>query len=282
MSTSIDEATKLRPNMEYSTGTDSLREDYQNAVDCIVYCESIIKSLQEKIDSKDKHISSLEEKVVQMSLELASSKAFEDMHRSKRRVSDNDDTSADVSAEERPPPPPQSNKRTIRHVTPANAGLSSSLCHPAPPRKTQFSQRSQSTQSIEPSQVAMRRGGVGGKIDLDDSCSSRLSNFGQLFRRKEPAIQEEDNIEGNRLSNFGQLFRRTRVEELEQVRSQTHIDERPRHRAPTTRRRLDRRASSRMHLSGVLFPVTSEDCMQGCFGKKSMIASKNEEWPEFK
>ena len=58
-------------------------------------CKATIKSLQKNLEMRDKELASwrieqivgLEEKIVQMSLELASSKAFEDEHRAKRRVS---------------------------------------------------------------------------------------------------------------------------------------------------------------------------------------------------
>ena len=68
------------------------RQEYQNAVNCLIRCEFIIKSLQEEVASKDVQlqtqlvakdgqIASLEEKIVAMSLELASLKGMEDEHR---------------------------------------------------------------------------------------------------------------------------------------------------------------------------------------------------------
>ena len=57
-------------------------------------CKATIKSLQKNLEMRDEELAKrieqivgLEEKIVQMSLELASSKAFEDEHRAKRRVS---------------------------------------------------------------------------------------------------------------------------------------------------------------------------------------------------
>ena len=69
-----------------------LRQEYQNAVNCLIRCEFIIKSLQEEVASKDVQlqtqlvakdgqIASLEEKIVAMSLELASLKGMDDEHR---------------------------------------------------------------------------------------------------------------------------------------------------------------------------------------------------------
>ena len=48
---------------------DDLRRDYQDAVECLGYCESIINSLQEKLSRREEHIVGLEE-LVEMSLEL--------------------------------------------------------------------------------------------------------------------------------------------------------------------------------------------------------------------
>mmetsp|Transcript_35172 Transcript_35172/g.74213 ORF Transcript_35172/g.74213 Transcript_35172/m.74213 type:complete len:299 (-) Transcript_35172:176-1072(-) len=58
-----------------------LLHHYQNAIDCIVECESIIKTLQYENVTKDEQIKTLEEKLVKMSFEFASSKALEDEHR---------------------------------------------------------------------------------------------------------------------------------------------------------------------------------------------------------
>lgn len=71
-----------------------LHQDYHAAIECVVQCEFIIKSLQEQLTSKEECISSLEEKLVAMSLELALAKASEDEHRLLKRklnrASDND------------------------------------------------------------------------------------------------------------------------------------------------------------------------------------------------
>ena len=60
-------------------------------------CKATIKSLQKNLEMRDEELAKtieqivgLEEKIVQMSLELASSKAFEDEHRAKRRSSCSD------------------------------------------------------------------------------------------------------------------------------------------------------------------------------------------------
>ena len=50
-----------------------LRQDYENAIDCLVNCESLISTLQqrlkvkdEKLQLKDEHISNLEETIIKM------------------------------------------------------------------------------------------------------------------------------------------------------------------------------------------------------------------------
>ena len=58
----------------------NLRQDYEDAYNCIIQCESIINSLQEQVVSKDERIASLEKQIIQMSLELAKAKAKEDEH----------------------------------------------------------------------------------------------------------------------------------------------------------------------------------------------------------
>jgi len=55
-----------------------LPQNYQNAVDCLVQCEFIISTLQERLTSKNIQIVRLEDALVQNSLELASSKALHD------------------------------------------------------------------------------------------------------------------------------------------------------------------------------------------------------------
>ena len=64
-----------------STGSvpfDDLRRDYKDAIQCIIHCETLIKTLESQLTTKDDIISSLEEKLVSMSLELAKAKANED------------------------------------------------------------------------------------------------------------------------------------------------------------------------------------------------------------
>lgn len=84
-------ATAYSSKIRQPQQEDDLRQNYQNALECLVHCEAIINSLQGSLVAKDQRIATLEDKIVQMSFELASSKAFEDEHRSRRRVSQQDE-----------------------------------------------------------------------------------------------------------------------------------------------------------------------------------------------
>lgn len=56
-----------------------LRQDYQNAVDCLIQCETLFNSFQEQLRLKDDRIITLEDKVMDLSLELAALKARLDL-----------------------------------------------------------------------------------------------------------------------------------------------------------------------------------------------------------
>ena len=65
-----------------------IHKNYHDALECLFQRDRSIKELEAKLASRDEYIMSLELKLVQMSLELASSKAMEDMHHLyKRRMS---------------------------------------------------------------------------------------------------------------------------------------------------------------------------------------------------
>ena len=63
-----------------------LPENYHDALECLFQRDRSIKELEAKLASRDEHIMSLELKLVQMSLELASSKAMEDEHHMYKRM----------------------------------------------------------------------------------------------------------------------------------------------------------------------------------------------------
>lgn len=61
------------------------QQQHQNAVDCLVHCE--FAKLQEQLAVKDERIAILEEKIISMSMELASAKSMQDHHQLLKRRS---------------------------------------------------------------------------------------------------------------------------------------------------------------------------------------------------
>lgn len=79
----------------------NLHQNYHNAIDCLLHCERLITDLQGQITLKNDHICTLEDKLVTMSLELASAKAVEDEHQLlKRRMSTTSGVSLSNSSSE--------------------------------------------------------------------------------------------------------------------------------------------------------------------------------------
>jgi hypothetical protein len=74
------------------------KRNFKEAVQCLVECDAIIGEITERLVSKDEQIVELEMKIVDMSFELASLKAFADEHRSKRRSSFVSDTDTNASS----------------------------------------------------------------------------------------------------------------------------------------------------------------------------------------
>ena len=69
--------TKTTRSGAATTSFDTLQRDYNNAIDCLVNCESLINDLQERLIKKDGvleerevHIGMLEKTIVSMSLQL--------------------------------------------------------------------------------------------------------------------------------------------------------------------------------------------------------------------
>mmetsp|Transcript_6857 Transcript_6857/g.15675 ORF Transcript_6857/g.15675 Transcript_6857/m.15675 type:complete len:322 (+) Transcript_6857:767-1732(+) len=96
MHQSADDTSPPVANGNAGFHADDLLHNYMNAVECLTNCEALVVTLQQELASKDEHISSLEEKLIQQSLELASSKtkegALEHRLSLSKRVSDDDDS----------------------------------------------------------------------------------------------------------------------------------------------------------------------------------------------
>jgi len=286
---------------------DGIHQDYQNAVDCVARCEFTIESLreqlvakdkthQEQMTLKDKTIANLEEKIVQMSLELASSKAFEDEHRAKRRIAyvginaiSEDDSDGGALC---PSSPSEVNNELMERATslPVVGDVENSQLTSGPAALC----RSES-----------HAGETGGSQDgPGDSISNRAHSydFGQIFRKSKQddcskGLQNEswsvadNNVAPNRLANFGKLFRmnqnrRDQNKGLALREDFPKVDyERRDGMDDNGEQPPVRRSSRQRRISGVIFPVTSYDCLQGCDVDTSINKGfKNpskKEWEEF-
>lgn len=76
-SSTVMELSPTADSLECDLDLD-LRRDYQNAVDCLIQCDALFKTFQEQLLAKDNRIVTLEDKVMDLSLELASVKAGQD------------------------------------------------------------------------------------------------------------------------------------------------------------------------------------------------------------
>ena len=74
----VDDSLERQDNYEQH---ESLQQLYYNAVQCLVKYDATIISLQQEVKSNNERIEFLEAKLVQMSFELASSKAQQDEQR---------------------------------------------------------------------------------------------------------------------------------------------------------------------------------------------------------
>jgi len=99
--------SRIKPRSGITTDEFDLHENYHNAIEYLITCGSVIKSMQDKLDAKDEQlakkeeeIETLKEKIVEMSLELASAKAVEDYHHLMKRRLSSSLNSGEVSTEQ--------------------------------------------------------------------------------------------------------------------------------------------------------------------------------------
>ena len=89
--TDISESERSNSNMD-------LRRDYDTAMWCLSNCESLIRTLQQRLVIKDEKLTNLEETIDDMALQLSNLKASKDEHHGKQQcgsidldIEDNDD-----------------------------------------------------------------------------------------------------------------------------------------------------------------------------------------------
>ena len=250
-----------------------LRKDYQTAIDCLIQCESIIKNLQEQLLSKEERIVSLEDKIMHMSLKLASSMAHGDHLQQKLKTSFTSASSA-------------TNTTSFTTTTSFEPGLTSNPIDDSNSSRLSknFGQLLFGTRNdivvrngptvVEEAQVRLitDSNDKSEKTALvDEPC--RISKLG-LFARNNCSRKEK------RPSEFP-ISEDVKVVE-EGQRNQLHFEQGNRRRPARTR--VERRQSSRSFLeaTGVVFPSTSLEVLaKGCLMKSMKKGLCNEGWPEF-
>jgi len=258
-----------------------LRRDYQHAVDCLIQCDALFKSFQEQLRSKDERIEMLEDKIMELSLELASVKAGQDYQKLKtqqrRHTLINETTQTSSSS------PTSDNYRRSWTSSSSSHNSNGSSGN----KLLQFGQfmKAWSSSLAEP------------KHHDDAAPANNDNNNG---------VQVKSKIQTNFNSNDNNVIRRRRLTLDDDRRRwygplQLHRPERLQPSPPphtTTRRRLHRSPSSEACLDalqdvdGVIFPVSSfEVYSKGCC--KSMddrmypnstttdVEMQNVEWPTF-
>ena len=285
---------KVHPDNSFN----DLHQDYQNAVDCLTQCDSTIRTMQDQLASKDKQIASLEEKLVQMSFDLASSKALEDEHRLLVRKMMSD--SSHGNEDNKYPPSPQVEKkwqdialqslksemdytpnRAVRSNTRSNresrtaisqswtvrrrSVVSPDIPHvPSTPQgtnKNEYSNKSRHALAVELNQHEHLLSQHPGKKSLDESFASRkLSNLSQYL------------LGLNKNDTAGCTLAEGDAIDI----SRRHLGRKKRNSILTSTGSL---------ISAVVFPVSSMEVLAGCLrGEASEgpnINNDNEEWPEF-
>ena len=260
-----------------------LRKDYQTAIDCLVQCESIIKNLQEQLLSKEERIVSLEDKIMHMSLDLASSMAHGDHLQHKLKKSFTSASSA-------------TNTTSFSTITSFETGLtsypiddsnSSRLCKNfgqllfgtsndiTVRNGPTFVEEAQANFSKNPNDISEITASV------DESC--RMSKLGLFVRNN--CGRKERRPSGMQLE-FPNSQDVNAIDEEEDEKGHRNNVNSDGPRRPPNRRRQERRPSSRSFLeaTGVVFPSTSLDVLaKGCLMKSTKKRGEcNEEWGEFR
>ena len=282
MPTSNNEKMK---NVHPAKSFDNLLQNYQKTVYCLIQCESIIRTLQHKLTSKDKHIATLEQKLVQMSFELASSKALEDEHRLlKRNITSGSNHGSDNEC----PPSPQANEKQQETALQSLAVEINNAPIRAVRRNTCISSdaRSAHTQSL----TLHNRPVVSTSIPYpyDPSVPQEMnehnhSNIGrrrstvelnrprQLLSQHSMPSPLDESVPSRKLFNIGQYllgFSRNETAEVEnaiqKVNEDQNYDDIPQRRLGQKGRNFQ--SSSGSLISTVVFPVSFNEVLVGCLG----------------
>ena len=261
-----------------------LRKDYQTAIDCLIQCESIIKNLQKHLLSKEERIVCLEDKIMHMSLDLASSMAHGDHLQHKLNSSFTSASSTKAT-----------NVISYTSAASSEMGLTSPLIDDS--NSSRFSKN-----------LGQLLFGVKNEIGIRND--SKLVEEGQANFSKNPNDISEKTasaVEARRMSKLG-LFARNHCSrkerrlsgmQLEFAESQdvTVVEEEdekghrndmnfdgPRRRLARTRYERQPSARSFLEATGVIFPSTSLDVLaKGCLTTSTKkVGECNMGWGEFR
>lgn len=310
---------------------EALQVEYQHAVDCVVQCEGIIQSLQDKAVAKDMQISILERKLIAMSLELASAKALGDelQHKLQQSTTTSCSCSTSESSSE-----PQHQEDSDADAKEERKQLAQSLplletWTDTPGADTDPSclgevkaDRPRVYQSLSSTELELCS-----HYSLKPSARSTIANSNWPMdkkqaidantnnRNKRRSTVEVDfpspssNAPQRRLSNIGQYINMLRPNKNDSVAEAPSLypkesqrvedvglkiplgmDISQYYQARRNSRKLNIYSSNSSVISGVIFPVSSDDCLS-CLAEPtppvSVSCSRqqggtgNEEWPSF-
>ena len=261
-----------------------LRKDYQTAIDCLIQCESIIKNLQEHLLSKEERIVCLEDKIMHMSLDLASSMAHGDHLQHKLNSSFTSASSTKAT-----------NVISYTSAASSEMGLTSPLIDDS--NSSRFSKNlgqllfgvkneigiRNDPKLVEEGQANFSKN----PNDISEKTASavearRMSKLG-LFARNN-CSQKERRLSGMQLE-FAESQDVTVVEEEDEKghRNDMNFDG-PRRRLARTRYERQPSARSFLEATGVIFPSTSLDVLaKGCLTTSTKkVGECNMGWGEFR
>ena len=277
-------------SLEYDLDLD-LRRDYQNAVDCLIQCDALFKTFQEQLLSKDNRIVTLEEKVMELSLELASIKAGQDYQKLKtQRGSSNNNNNISV----------------VTLAAAAAASACTTTLHPSSERRKSWTScwALSSSSSLENAKCSSNHK----LLNLGQLVNKTLSLMAESRHPETTSVAVADSKDG--LQHEWCKNRKNTHHNALPLPSHSHNDttnySRPWHhlersQPPPFRRRFHRSPSSEKCLEAlndvenVIFPVSSfEVYRKGCCSSNSVddrinhngstmedASMQNVEWPTF-
>ena len=262
--------------------------ELRTSLDSLQQYEVMVNALRAQLAARDERIAVLEDKIVHMSLELASSKASEDRRTRRRRTSVEqrdarivvlENKIVDMSLELASSKASEDRHRTTRYAASASGDGGEEASSPVPRR----------TRKVSASFARPRRksliGALGSSIRssmnwgdavcpvVDDethaSLPERLSSDANLV---EPfsSSSEVDSYSRGISANFGKLFRKNRVSlEERTVTTEEHSEG---HAISMMSAEFN---MSLMSLEGVVFPTSDEDIWtKGCRERRESLGSQ--------